>query len=43
MTPSRRKIYLAIALAVACAQALAAAPPEAEMAARRPFRHGNPQ
>jgi hypothetical protein len=35
MTPSRRKIYLAIVLAAACAQAFAATPPEAEMAAAR--------
>ena len=35
MTPSRRKIYLAILLAAACANAHAATPPDVEMAAAR--------
>jgi hypothetical protein len=35
MTPSRRKIYLAAALMAAFAQAHAAPPPDAEMAAAR--------
>jgi hypothetical protein len=35
MTPSRRKIYLALLAFAACTQAFAAPPPDAEMAAAR--------